>query len=86
MRMADKKVNIETKFKKETVRQISKMSFQNSKTKYSPDALLLTTEMLKIYVLEAAHRAAYQANSEGAQVVQLEHLEKILPQFLMDFA
>lgn len=85
MKMADQKAKIETKFKKETVRQISKMSFQNSKTKYSPDSLLLTTEMLKVYVLEAAHRAACQANSEGAEVVQLEHLEKILPQFLMDF-
>ena len=61
------------------------MSFQNSKTKYSPDSLQLTTEMIKVYVVEAAHRAAYQANSEGATVVQLEHLEKILPQFLMDF-
>ena len=85
MKMADKKATLETKFKKETVRQISKTSFHNSKTKYSPDSLLLTTEMLKVYVVEAAHRAAYQANSEGAAVVQLEHLEKILPQFLMDF-
>ena len=85
MRMADKVATTETTFKKETVRQISKLSFQNSKTKYSPDSLQLTTEMLKVYVVEAAHRAAYQANSEGAAVVQLEHLEKILPQFLMDF-
>ena len=86
MRMADKVATTETTFKKETVRQISKLSFQSSKTKYNPDSLLATTEMLKVYVLEAAHRAAYQANSEGAKVVQLEHLEKILPQFLMDFA
>jgi len=78
-------VNIKAKFKKETVRQVSKIHFQSDKTKYNNDSLLLTTEMLRIYVLEAAHRAAHQAKSEGAQTVQLEHLEKVLPQFLMDF-
>ena len=64
---------------------ISKMNFKSDKTKYSNESLLLTTEMLRIYVLEAADRAARQAKSEGSDTVQLEHLEKVLPQFLMDF-
>ena len=85
MAESNPQVNIKTKFQKETVRQISKMTFQADKTKYNPDSLLLTTEMLRVYVLEAAHRAAHQAKSEGADTVQLEHLEKVLPQFLMDF-
>ena len=46
----------------------------------------MTTEMMRIYVIEAAHRAAYQTKSEGSQTVQLEHIEKILPQFLLDFS
>ena len=46
----------------------------------------MTTEMMRIYVLEAAHRAAAQAKSEGSQVVELEQFEKVLPQLLLDFA
>ena len=72
-------------FAKETVDQISKLEFTSEKTKYSNDALTMTTEMMRIYVLEAAHRAAAQAKSEGSEVVDLEHLEKVLPQFLLDF-
>jgi stress-induced morphogen len=74
------------KFAKETVDQISKLEFTNEKTKYSNDALTMTTEMMRIYVLEAAHRAAAQAKSEGSQVVELEQFEKVLPQLLLDFA
>jgi len=79
--------NSETKAKiaKETVDQISKMEFKSEKTKYSNDALNMTTEMLRIYVLEAASRATAQAKSEGCDTVELEHLEKVLPQFLLDF-
>ena len=41
------------------------MHFSNEKTKFTPDALIMTTEMMRIYVLEAATRAATQAKSEG---------------------
>ena len=83
--MSHQHPNIETKFKKETIKQVSKLNFKNEKTKFNNESLLLTTEMLRVYVLEAAHRAAYQAKSEGSESVQLEHLEKILPQLLLDF-
>ena len=81
----DPACDTKAKFSKETVDQISKMEFTSEKTKYSNEALTMTTEMLRIYVLEAAHRAASQARSEGSQVVELEHLEKVLPQLLLDF-
>ena len=74
------------KFAKETIDQLSKTQFKNEKTKFAGDALIMTTEMMRIYVIEAAHRAAYQTKSEGSQTVQLEHIEKILPQFLLDFS
>jgi stress-induced morphogen len=45
----------EAKFAKQTVDQIGKLVFENDKTKFSQDALSMTTEMLRIYVLEAAH-------------------------------
>jgi len=81
----DPNCDTKAKFSRETVDQISKMEFKSEKTKYSNDALSMTTEMLRIYVLEAANRAAAQAKSEGGEVVELEHLEKVLPQFLLDF-
>ena len=62
------------------------MVFTNEKTKYSNDALTMTTEMMRIFVMEAAHRAAGQAKSVGSPVVELEQLEKVLPQLLLDFA
>ena len=77
--------DIKAKFSKDTIDQLSKMEFKSEKTKYSNDALAMTTELMKIYVIEAANRAATQAKKEGNEVVELEHLEKILPQFLLDF-
>ena len=46
----------------------------------------MTTEMMRIFVMEAAHRAAGQAKFKGSPVVELEQLEKVLPQLLLDFA
>nr|XP_009931051.1 PREDICTED: centromere protein X [Opisthocomus hoazin] len=34
---------------------------------------------------EAAARAARQAQAEGLQKVDVEHVEKVLPQLLLDF-
>jgi hypothetical protein len=41
---------------------------------------------MRIFVLEALTRSAEQAKKEDSSEVTLEHLEKILPQFLLDFA
>lgn len=86
MAQANNPGETKTKFVKETIDQISKLHFSNEKTKFTPDALIMTTEMTRIYVLEAATRAATQAKSEGNKTVELEHVEKILPQFLLDFS
>jgi len=76
----------QAKFARETVDQLSKLSFSQDKTKYNSEALSMTSEMIRVYVLEAAHRAAARAKSDGSGRVEAEHLEKILPQFLLDFA
>ena len=86
MAQANNPSDTKTKFVKETIDQISKMHFSNEKTKYTADALIMTTEMMRIYVLEAATRAATQAKSERNKTVEFEHVEKILPQFLLDFS
>merc|ERR1719382_489875 len=66
-----------------TVEQLAKMEAPG--IKFSNEGLSLTTEMLRIYTLEAAHRAAAQAKAEGGNQVEVEHIQKILPQLLLDF-
>eukprot|EP00088_Acartia_fossae_P068207 TRINITY_DN8603_c0_g1_i1.p1 TRINITY_DN8603_c0_g1~~TRINITY_DN8603_c0_g1_i1.p1 ORF type:complete len:110 (+),score=24.38 TRINITY_DN8603_c0_g1_i1:328-657(+) len=75
-----------TSFQPQTIEQLCKMFFSNEKTKLNSEPLLLTTELMRIYTLEAYQRAARQADSEGCDSVTAEHIEKILPQLLLDFA
>ena len=52
----------------------------------SGDSVKLMCELIKIYNLELMNRCAEQARKEGAEEVNNEHLEKVLPQFLLDFS
>ncbi|XP_076844725.1 centromere protein X isoform X2 [Brachyhypopomus gauderio] len=70
----------EVVFKKETVSKVLTMFFKDEKTKVSSDAVSLMAEMLKIFAVEAARRAIKQAENEDCDVVDLEHVEKILPE------
>jgi len=42
-------------------------------------------ELMTVFVKEAATRAAMQAHNEKAALVEVEHVEKVLPQLLLDF-
>ncbi|XP_046894624.1 centromere protein X isoform X1 [Hypomesus transpacificus] len=79
--MAEKEVA----FKKETVSKLLNSFFKEEKTKLSGNAALLMAEMLKVFVQEAAQRSLKQADTEDCDQVDIEHLEKILPQLLLDF-
>jgi hypothetical protein len=46
------------------------------------NAAKLTAEYMRLFVLEASHRAAATAQAEGSVKVDAEHLEKILPQLV----
>ncbi|XP_034395980.1 centromere protein X isoform X3 [Cyclopterus lumpus] len=81
--MAEK--DAEVGFKKETVSKLLSSFFKEDKTRLSGDATLLMTELLKIFVQEAAVRSLKQAESEDCDRVDVEHFEKILPQLLLDF-
>ncbi|XP_062875139.1 centromere protein X [Trichomycterus rosablanca] len=72
-------------FKKETVSRLLTQFFKNNKAKASNDAVSLMAEMLKIFVVEATRRAMKQAENEDCAAVDLEHVEKVLPQLLLDF-
>ncbi|EDM06882.1 rCG34515, isoform CRA_a [Rattus norvegicus] len=51
----------------------------------SRDALQLMAEFLRIFVIEAAVRGVLQAQAEDLDVVDVDQLEKVLPQLLLDF-
>ncbi|XP_071965632.1 centromere protein X-like [Antedon mediterranea] len=72
-------------FKLSTIDKILRMHFTDGKTKLSNDAVKLCVEFLRIFAKEGAGRSAEQASSEGAAVVDVQHMEKILPQLLLDF-
>ena len=77
---------IDYKMKEKTVEVVVKLGFTDKdKTKMSSDAVRLTSEVIKVYILEALERAAQQAKRQDTTEVTPEHFEKILPQFLLDF-
>ncbi|XP_068833243.1 centromere protein X isoform X2 [Capricornis sumatraensis] len=70
--------------KQELVSKLLHLHFKDKKTKVSGDALQLMAELLKIFVV-AAIRSVRQAQAEGLARVDVEQLEKVLPQLLLDF-
>ncbi|XP_078467161.1 centromere protein X-like isoform X1 [Lampetra planeri] len=72
-------------FKRETVGKLLALYFKDEKTKVNADALKLMTSLIRLFVTEAAMRAGRQAESEAVDVVDVAHLEKVLPQLLLDF-
>lgn len=54
-------------------------------TNINSDALKLSCEYLRLFVSEAVERAALVAEAEGCTTIEGTHLERILPQLLLDF-
>ncbi|XP_038182428.1 centromere protein X isoform X1 [Arvicola amphibius] len=69
----------------ELVSRVLHLHFRDGKTKVSGDALMLMAEFLKIFVVEAAVRGVQQAQAEDLDIVDVDQLEKVLPQLLLDF-
>ena len=65
------------KFAKETVDQISKLEFTSEKTKYSNDALTMTTEMMRIYVLEQLTGQLLRLSLRAAKLWSLYDWKKL---------
>ena len=70
--------------KERTVEELMRLHFSSPRTRLGADGLRLATLALQLYVREAALRASDQARLTGAPEVGLDHLEKVLPQWLMD--
>ncbi|XP_013361504.1 PREDICTED: centromere protein X isoform X2 [Chinchilla lanigera] len=72
-------------FRKELVSRLLHLHFRDDRTKVSGDALQLMAELLRIFVVEAAVRGVRQAQAEDMALVDVDQLEKVLPQLLLDF-
>ncbi|KAK3142273.1 hypothetical protein QOZ80_4BG0344460 [Eleusine coracana subsp. coracana] len=60
-------------------------SKRNRSTTANASALKVSCELLRIFVTEAIQRSAFIAKAEGSTVIEPTHLERILPQLLLDF-
>ncbi|OBS70973.1 hypothetical protein A6R68_00470, partial [Neotoma lepida] len=69
-------------FRKELVSRLLHLHFRDCKTKVSGDALQLMAELLRIFVIEAAVRGVWQAQAEDLDTVDVDQLEKVLPQLV----
>ncbi|TYZ64278.1 hypothetical protein PybrP1_013111 [[Pythium] brassicae (nom. inval.)] len=54
-------------------------------TKISQDALKLSSELLRVFALEAFRRAQMEAMVDDSPAVEPHHIEQILAQLLLDF-
>ncbi|EOY22302.1 Centromere protein X - like 1 [Theobroma cacao] len=60
-------------------------SKKNRPTSTNADSLKLSSELLRIFITEAVQRAATIAEAEGGTEIEATHVERILPQLLLDF-
>jgi hypothetical protein len=78
------------KFKEATIRQLLELNKETRQTdapvKFSFDGATLVSALARHFVDEAVFRATEQAKSEGKEQVDVDHLHKILPQLMLDFA
>ena len=64
---------------------LREMLTHESGAKITSVGLHLSSVLVRAFVMEAWHRAASEAERSCASEVDAEHLEKILPQLLLDF-
>ncbi|XP_059179256.1 centromere protein X-like isoform X2 [Physella acuta] len=76
------KSNSSASFKTKLINDILIKNLKDEKVTIKSTALVLTTELLRIYTKEALSRSAEQAKNQGENIVTSEHLEKVLPQLV----
>lgn len=76
------------RFSTEFVAKLIKKSLKDSSTTKlltKDTSTEICAELLRVFAVEACTRASNQAVSEGSSLCDVEHVEKILPQLLLDF-
>ncbi|KAL0285805.1 UNVERIFIED_CONTAM: protein MHF2 [Sesamum calycinum] len=74
----------ENTFDPELIRAIFRLVWER-RAAVNGNALKLSCELLRVFVTEAIQRAATIAEAEGSLKIEATHLERILPQLLLDF-
>ncbi|ORX49089.1 centromere protein X-like protein [Hesseltinella vesiculosa] len=69
----------------ETMNSIMKTKWKDERTKANNAALQTASEYMRLFTKEAVARAAEQASSENKTTITVSHLEKVLPQLMLDF-
>ena len=67
------------------LKEVIACGWEETRTKINPDALQLTSALMHSFVHELRHRATAEAEASSAAEVTPEHIERILPQLLLDF-
>ncbi|XP_020579755.1 centromere protein X isoform X4 [Phalaenopsis equestris] len=65
--------------------EVGRTSKKNWPTTANSNAQKVSSELLRIFVTEAVQRAAIITEAEGNHKIEATHLERILPQLLLDF-
>eukprot|EP00850_Spirogloea_muscicola_P004322 SM000018S03687 [mRNA] locus=s18:794263:794748:+ [translate_table: standard] len=51
----------------------------------SSATLKLSAELVRLFLAELVQRAAIVAETEGDSIIEVSHVERVLPQLLLDF-
>ncbi|KAI9281992.1 centromere protein X [Sporodiniella umbellata] len=69
-----------------------KAEWKNETTRANKDAIQLSSEFLRLFVVEAVHRSSEEleamsiaSQTTNKNAINVEALERILPQLLLDF-
>mmetsp|Transcript_21529 Transcript_21529/g.31218 ORF Transcript_21529/g.31218 Transcript_21529/m.31218 type:complete len:96 (-) Transcript_21529:55-342(-) len=73
------------KFNTGLILEMFKESWSQNPAKISADALKLSAEYLRLFVIEAHRRANEEAGVEHAEQIEPEHIEKVMLSLLLDF-
>ena len=82
--VSDGVIQPQCSFNEKTLERLLKNHFEDN-IKVGQEALKLFSEFMRIYSTEIIMRAGEQAIKEESSQITLEQLEKVLPQFLLDF-
>ncbi|KAK5647459.1 hypothetical protein RI129_002351 [Pyrocoelia pectoralis] len=76
---------VTTEFQNNIIKETLRLSYKDTKTKITEEALELVKEVTRVMVVEAAMRAAKQAFSENKTTVNVNHVESMILQMMLDF-
>jgi hypothetical protein len=67
------------------VKKIYEIQGVGNKTRQKPETTAVIGELLRLYAAEIIDRAVVEAITDGDAVIGIEHLQRLLPQLMLDF-